>query len=352
MERGRGKCLGASLIIAALALSVLPASSGDGDPRKKLLTPKTEAAIERGLSWLARHQQRRGHWLAPKRSYGPGIAALCGLAFLASGDGVDQGQHHQILERLLRYLLDNQLSGAYRGLLYDRGLPVAGQRPMHGHGLALLFLAEVYGQLHEPEQRARAREAIASAVALSLTGQGERGGWYYLPGSKKDEGSVTVTQIQALRAARNAGFAVPRAAIDRAVTYVKRSQDRYGGVRYTLDSGAPSQPLTAAGAVVFQGAEAHGEALDQAYRYLDRFIDDEDQKRQHFYFYHHFYASQAFHRRKRGFPSYFRRVRDQLLERQAGDGRWRHKVLGDPYATAMACLILQVPRGYLPIFQR
>jgi len=34
----------------------------------------------------------------------------------------------------------------------------------------------------------------------------------YTPGTG-DEGSVTVTQVQALRAARNAGFLVPRAVV-------------------------------------------------------------------------------------------------------------------------------------------
>jgi hypothetical protein len=34
------------------------------------------------------------------------------------------------------------------------------------------------------------------------------GGWYYSPDSDRDEGSVTVTQIQGLRAARNAELAL------------------------------------------------------------------------------------------------------------------------------------------------
>ena len=44
--------------------------------------------------------------------------------------------------------------------------------------------------------------ALAGLVLLAA------GGWYYSPDSDRDEGSVTVTQIQGLRAARNAELAL------------------------------------------------------------------------------------------------------------------------------------------------
>jgi hypothetical protein len=38
---------------------------------------------------------------------------------------------------------------------------------------------------------------------------------------------------------------------------------------------------------------------------------------------------------------------------QQGDGRWCCEVgPGDEFSTAVACLLLQLPRQYLPIFQR
>lgn len=44
-------------------------------------------------------------------------------------------------------------------------------------------------------------------------------------------------------------------------------------------------------------------------------------------------------------------IRDELCSRQKADGAWSDSIC-DEYGTAMACLILQVPNDYLPIFQR
>ena len=49
-----------------------------------------------------------------------------------------------------------------------------------------------------------------------------------------DEGSVTVTQMQALRAAKNAGIVVPKSIIDKAVKYLENSTTESGGVIYSL----------------------------------------------------------------------------------------------------------------------
>ena len=66
------------------------------------------------------------------------------------------------------------------------------------------------------------------------------GGWGYVSakeGNNFDEGSVTITQVQALRAARNAGIAVPPDAIQWAVNYLQESTNDQGGVIYSLAGG-------------------------------------------------------------------------------------------------------------------
>jgi hypothetical protein len=48
-------------------------------------------------------------------------------------------------------------------------------------------------------------------------------------------------------------------------------------------------------------------------------------------------------------------MRDHLLDDQEKDGRWlnpRREGPGDAFGTAVACIILQIPNQYLPIFQR
>jgi hypothetical protein len=44
-------------------------------------------------------------------------------------------------------------------------------------------------------------------------------------------------------------------------------------------------------------------------------------------------------------------VRDQLLQRQQANGHWLDTICPE-YGTAMACIVLQMPNSYLPIFQR
>ena len=46
-----------------------------------------------------------------------------------------------------------------------------------------------------------------------------------------------------------------------------------------------------------------------------------------------------------------RPIRDALVARQAEDGSWIDAICME-YGTAMACIILQMPNNYLPIFQR
>src|SRR5258708_35347869 len=77
------------------------------------------------------------------------------------------------------------------------------------------------------------KEAVTAGVELTSRAQSGAGGWTYVPASG-DEGSVTVTQVQALRAAHNSGFLVPRGTIDEAVRYIERRSPPDGGTTHSL----------------------------------------------------------------------------------------------------------------------
>ena len=49
---------------------------------------------------------------------------------------------------------------------------------------------------------------------------------------------------------------------------------------------------------------------------------------------------------------YYPKIRDRLLSLQAPDGNWNGDSVGSVYGTAIATLILQLPYGYLPVFER
>src|SRR5258707_3319967 len=79
--------------------------------------------------------------------------------------------------------------------------------------------------VHERELRERLRDTLKRAIKLIVDHQNHEGGWRYTPQSRDADISVTICQIMALRAARNAGFAVPKSKVDACVKYVKRCQD-------------------------------------------------------------------------------------------------------------------------------
>jgi hypothetical protein len=78
------------------------------------------------------------------------------------------------------------------------------------------------------------------------------------------------------------------------------------------------------------------------------------------YFYSHLYYAQAMYQRggndekaKKEWQDYYNEIRRDLLGRQsAADGSWNGDGVGTTYGTAIACIILQLPYGYLPIYQR
>jgi hypothetical protein len=45
-------------------------------------------------------------------------------------------------------------------------------------------------------------------------------------------------------------------------------------------------------------------------------------------------------------------IRAELIGAQNDDGSWDDRSVGPPYGTAMALIVLQMPKRYLPIFQK
>jgi len=220
--------------------------------------------------------------------------------------------------------------------------------PMYGHGFATLLLAEVYGMSPQSE----VREALRRAVRLIVSTQNEEGGWRYQPVRADADISVTVCQIMALRAARNAGVYVDKQVIDKAIEYVEQSQNPDGGFRYMLNSGGSAFARSAGAVAALQyGGVYNSDAIERGLAYLERFRPPQDQSVGH-YFYGHYYAAQAmFLAGDKSWNSWWPAIRSELLEKQAEDGSWRGQA-GDEYGTAMALIILQMPNRLLPIFQK
>jgi hypothetical protein len=339
---------GAALCPAWLWAADDPSPSRDS---RDLVTPETDAAIQRGLAWLAGRQQRDGVFgpVATFNRYraNPAVNALCGLALLSSGSTPGRGRYGAHLDRCTDLLLE--YSGA-TGFIAEPD--VADSSPMYGHGFATTFLAEVYGMASRRELRG----AVQRAVQLIVDTQNREGGWRYMPEPREADISVTVCQLMALRAAHNTGIAAPRATIEAAVAYILRCQNPDGGFRYQpLAGGESAFPRSAAAITgLFSAGVTEGPAIEQALGYLQQFRPGEPRAQDRgYYFYAQYYAVQAaWHAGGDVWRTWYPALRDELLRQQLSGGSWNDQTVSSEYATAMALVALQAPNNFLPILQR
>lgn len=383
-----------SIVLTLLAIPVFlgraPASPDDPEITTSEVLEVSEIsadgwrAIRKGLDWLARQQREDGSFVANvgyKRNYDyvvenanvghVGITALAGMAFLAGGNVPGRGRYGPNVEKAVDYLLS---------CVNSDGMITANKSRMYSHAFGTLFLAEVYGMSRD----ARLKEALEAAVKFTWSSQNPVGGWRYAPFDRDSDMSITVCQVMALRAARNAGIRVPKESIDRAVNYVLMSAntdpgDENGSFEYQYRPNDPSPTrstfaLTAAGLATLYMAGLYTDEdvrkhieqhrisrflrrdppprIEPILKYLEETFDDRPGA--FFFYYGHYYAVQAmFIAGGDRWDKYFRRVQDELVKHQnRSEGFWPVHSVGNVYSTAVACLILQVPYRYLPIFTR
>jgi hypothetical protein len=393
-----------ALALAATVLLVAPRPS-HADPRtKSLIDAPTRAAIERGLRYLVRIQDKEGPGAGGWRcdagkkvndgyeifSDGSdvphvGATALAVLAFLAAGHVPGRGPYGDVVERAVDFLLSR---------VREEGFISANHTRMYSHAFATLALAEVYGASQAP----KLRESLQHAVEFTVKCQNPTGGWRYVPFTIESDMSVTVCQVVALRAARNHGIRVPQRTIDKALEYVIDSAitedgslgEEKGAFYYqptTTRYNRSSFPLTAAGlTTLFQAGLYDNESvrffveknglskrppprIDDCVAFMRRhypYVFKEHSKH-YFYYYGNYYAAQAMYNvgavSSTTWEAWYSMVRDDLLRlekrvRSPEDGSeeslWESNVGPDKnaFATAVALLILSMPFDYLPVHQR
>jgi hypothetical protein len=341
---------GGARLLAGADRDTLP----DGSAAKDMITPAAQQAIDQGLAYLSRYGQHADGSFGSVQYHGNvAITSLAALAMMAGGHQPGRGAYGDVVAKALRYVLE-QNNGGY--LLSKAG---HSHGPMYGHGFGTLFLAEVHGMVHDKELRERLRTTLKQAIQLIQTSQNSKGGWRYTPGSKDADVSVTICQIMALRAARNAGFYVAKSTVDRCTDYVKRCQDRDGGFHYQQQGGPSQFARSAAGVVALYCAGVYkGPEVERGLKYLQQFKPNANYIRPDVhlhYYYGHYYAAQAMWTAGDHYwIDWYPAIRDELVHRveRQRPGCWPDPRFGNDYATAMACIILQIPNNYLPILQK
>jgi hypothetical protein len=238
-----------------------------GSTREKMLlegggNALSEAAVARGLEWLALHQATDGRWSLHEfhrhgrdKPLGGGKTIVCNcggevtrrndvaatafglLPFLAAGithkpaAKATQKDYSKTVGQGLNWLIGRQGKDGYYG------------GDMYAHGLATIAMCEAYGMTSDPRLKASAQLAV-NYVARAQDQAG--GGWRYAPRQAGDT-SVTGWQLMALKSAQMAGLAVPKKTLtlaDRFLDSVESSSK--GGYSY-VPGGPETVTMSAVG---------------------------------------------------------------------------------------------------------
>jgi len=349
--------------VLSLAGTAQHADVGGEHEVADLITSDAQKAIDDGLKFLARTQNRN-----PEGSFGErdefrgnvAVTSLAGLAFMSAGHHPGRGEYGDGVLRAVEYVLKRERANPAGFLHHEFSNRQAG---MYDHGFGTLFLAEVYGTVADRDLSRRLRGTIERAIRLIETTQNREGGWRYDPTPQSADISVTICQIMALRAARNAGFSVNKQTVDQCLKYVRSCQNADGGYAYYAGQGGSAFARSAAGLVALYSAGVYeGREVERTLRYLMQFkpnlpLARREVPEMHWY-YGQYYAAQAMWtaalRTPRYWNDWFPVLRDELLLRLRGqrDAGWNDPAMGRHYATAMALIMLQIPNGYLPILQK
>jgi len=319
----------------------------------------TEAAVERGLKWLAKHQTKAGSWSCEghggKAEHDLGVTGLALLAFLGHGHThTEKGAYMANVARAVQYLLQQQDGdGRWPGRLYHQAI-------------CTMAIVEAYGMTAD----STLKQPATLAVGAICTAQQACGGWdyHFSTGRNRGDTSISGWQVMALKSAKKVGiyfsddvlanarkFFSSLTRYDGAIGYDNVRQD-FNRPEYSLAS------LTAAGlnAHLFAGADSSDDTLQKAVGILLRHFPVLPKKRKdgksysppaNMYLWYH--AALALCRL--GGPEwkfYNARFKSVLLKLQEEDGSW--DTAGDRWAyaggklyfTSLAILALEVYYRY------
>jgi hypothetical protein len=344
--------------------------------------------VDAGLEWLKKNQKgddKEGWWQENSGSmYRVAMTGLAGVSLLMEGSTVKQGKYSKQIRKAVEWCVKRSHKdpqSAKFGLIGDTDDPQEKIRYMYGHGFATLFLACAYGDLGDKKLEAEVKEVLTNAVQYIGKAQSTLGGWYYtskLEGGDNDEGSVTITQVQALRACKNAGISVPNEVIKKAQDYLKISTTQAGGVLYRAPKGnAPAfggeRPALTAAAIScgFSAGDYNSDIVKKWFKFCKDKIGYGTSSTGHDDYTQYYWSQAVYILGDEGwnklFPGtpkndcltwteYRKHMFDFLAKNQnKNDGSWNPRGgwgVAQVFATAVNTTIMQLDKGTLPIHQR
>lgn len=328
-------------------------------------TPGSEAAVMAALAWLARNQNRSGHWNSSQFGSGretrvlghdrggagadadTAMTGLALLAFLGAGHTHYTGEYRATVQNGLAFLLSQQRDGDLAGNARSFAR-------MYCHGIALFAICESFAMTGDERIQPYAERGVSYSVAVQNPNDG---GWRYRPRERGDM-SQFGWQVMALKSAELAGIHIPAATVDRMRAFLEQcSSGRYRGRVAYRPGEFPSRTMTAEGMLcrLFLYPVPNSAALQEAAQYVSEQLPGEGKAN----LYYWYYATLAFQQMG---GERWQRWNAALLEallksqRQSGAlaGSWDADTVwgsygGRVYSTALAALCLESYYRYRPL---
>jgi hypothetical protein len=357
-------------LLTAAALGALLTA---GPARADEVPQEYREAVARGLAWLAKQQNRDGHWEAQGGQYAISMTGLAATALLMEGSTVREGKYQDNLRRAADYLLSKQQAN---GLFGNPNNPGEAGRYTFGHAFSMQFLSLVYGDEEDGARRKKIGDALERAAKLSREMQTSRGGWGYVSAKDAnnfDEGCCTNTQLRALIAVRASGVRVPPEAIRDGFKYLKDATNAQGGIIYSLSAGAGGEGRPALTAGALDCALAAGMHDDELVKKWFKFCNERlplpgGNARFGYDEYTAYVYAPAVYRLGDGgwaklFPNdkqdaaltwtkYRKALFDHIAKSQGNDGSWTGGQIGPVFISAVYLQVLQLDKAALPLTPR
>jgi hypothetical protein len=334
-----------------------------GATRSKLLAAgggnsRSEAAVARGMAWLAKQQKANGSWAydGTSRSDTAAATGMALLPFLAAGQthkASKDNKYKRTVEAALRYLISIQKpTGQFNG---------AG---MYSQAIATCALCEALGMTGD---RSLLQYPAQRAVNYIQRAQAVNGSWGYTP-NKTGDTSIVGWQIQALHSAKLCKeLVVDKRVLQKAMKFLDSvasgsSQSRYG----YRDAKSPSPTRTAVGLLCRyyeNGWGPNNPGMADGVKYLMKSHMPTTKNIDMYYYYYatqvlHFFEGPEWHK------EWNPKMRDMLVDLQVPQGKrdfgswdpqgdsWIGGHCGRVGMTATCLLTLEVYYRHLPLYKR
>jgi len=317
-------------------------------------TTISQAAVGRGLAWLARMQLKDGSWEFDGNSKDK-IAAtgMALLPFLAAGETHKYGtQYKETVKRGLEWLMGRIGSGG----------GFNGTNNMYSIGIACVALCEAAGMTKDPVAKAKA----TLVVNYIVNAQGKNGSWGYTgPNPSDGDTSIVGWQVQALASAKMAEIKFDTDKVFRNANKFLESVSTDSGSKYGYTTKGASQTLTPVGLLsryYMKDMNPRHPAFARGVDFLKQFPP----RKENFDMYYYYYATQVVHFYEG--PDWHKfwnpKMRDLLvdLQKKGGDdaiaGSWDKdqgfigSACGRLGTTCLALLTLEVYYRHLPLYKR